>query len=109
MLDINTLRFEVQLNKLDNSQLVLVEYLLDRIETAEKERDALRAKVAAMEKQEPVAWIGRGPRDGQIEFRGEIQRVCNAMQDSMKAIRSHGGRTGSGHTYEQSLPMGVKP
>ena len=32
--------------------------LLDRLEAAEKERDALRAKVAEMEKQEPVAeWI----------------------------------------------------
>ena len=49
MLDINTLRFEVKLNKMDNSQLVLsplvAEDLLDRIETAEKERDALRAEL----------------------------------------------------------------
>lgn len=82
MIDINTLRFEVQLNKLDNSQLVLspsvVEDLLDRIETAEKERDALRtenaglvddmnllrdnntalrARIEEMGRQEPVAWV----------------------------------------------------
>ena len=61
MLDINTLRFEVQLNKMDNSQLVLsplvAEDLLARIETAEKERDALQAKVEEMEKQEPVATV----------------------------------------------------
>lgn len=32
--------------------------LLDRLEAAEKERDALRAKIAEMEKQEPVAeWL----------------------------------------------------
>ena len=42
--------------------------LMAKLEAAEKERDALRAKIAEMEKQEPVAWIGRGPRDGQIEF-----------------------------------------
>ena len=82
MIDINTLRFEVQLNKLDNSQLVLspsvVEDLLDRIEAAEKERDnanaaaagialqaetlqaerdALRARIEEMERQEPVGKI----------------------------------------------------
>ena len=31
--------------------------LLDRLEAAEKERDALRAKVEAMEKQEPDATV----------------------------------------------------
>ena len=31
--------------------------LLDRLEAAEKERDALRAKIEAMEKQEPVASV----------------------------------------------------
>ena len=30
--------------------------ILVRLEAAEKERDALRAKIAAMERQEPVAW-----------------------------------------------------
>ena len=33
-----------------------VSELLDRLEAAEKERDALRAKIARMEQQEPVAW-----------------------------------------------------
>ena len=33
--------------------------LLDRLEAAEKERDALRAKIAEMERQEPVAEIGQ--------------------------------------------------
>ena len=42
--------------------------LIARLEAAEKERDALRAKVAEMERQEPVAWCGRGPRDGRIEL-----------------------------------------
>jgi len=31
--------------------------LLDRLEAAEKERDELRARIEAMEKQEPVAWV----------------------------------------------------
>ena len=34
----------------------IVHALVDRLEAAEKERDALRAKIAEMEKQEPVAW-----------------------------------------------------
>ena len=82
-INIETLRFEIQLNKLDNSQMVLsplvVGELLDRLEAAEKElaelrssmkfrtsligrteaeRDALRAKIEHMENQEPVAeWL----------------------------------------------------
>ena len=31
--------------------------LLDRLEAAEKERDALRAKITEMEQQEPVGWL----------------------------------------------------
>ena len=31
--------------------------LLDRLEAAEKERDALRAKIEAMERQKPIAWL----------------------------------------------------
>ena len=30
--------------------------------------DELRAKIEAMERQEPVAWLGRSPRDGLIEI-----------------------------------------
>ena len=30
--------------------------MIDRLEAAEKERDALRAKIAEMERQEPVMW-----------------------------------------------------
>ena len=37
----------------------VVSKLLDRLEAAEKERDALRARIAAMEQQEPVAWRRR--------------------------------------------------
>ena len=77
MLDINTLRFEVQLNKMDNSQLVLsplvVEDLLDRIETAEKERDALRAKIEGMERQAPVAWCATDETGTVVEALGMNQ------------------------------------
>lgn len=69
MIDIKTLRFEVQLNKLDNSQMVLsplvVGELLDRLEAAEAEaleearlngmggerEAALMAKLEAAEKE----------------------------------------------------------
>ena len=88
MLDINTLRFEVKLNKMDNSQLVLsplvAEDLLDRIETAEKERDwnaerledaieeltALQAKIEAMEQQGPVGKFIQHPSHGMWEQDG---------------------------------------
>ena len=44
--------------------------LLDRLEAAEKERDALRAKVAEMEKQEPVGKFIRHPSNGLWEQDG---------------------------------------
>lgn len=68
-INIEMLRFEIQLNKLDNSQMVLspliVGELLDRLEATEKERDEfkracfghisdnslLRAKVERMERR----------------------------------------------------------
>ena len=34
----------------------IVHALLDRLEAAEKERDDLKAKIAEMEKQDPVTW-----------------------------------------------------
>ena len=36
------------------------------LDEAAKERDALRAKVAAMEKQEPVAWLHESRRDSDV-------------------------------------------
>ena len=47
--------------------------LLDRLEAAEKERDALRAKVAEMEKQEPVAWCATDETGTVIEALGMNQ------------------------------------
>ena len=40
--------------------------LLDRLEAAEKERDALRAKVEAMKQQEPVAWLHETRPDSDV-------------------------------------------
>ena len=37
----------------------LVHALIDRLEAAEKEQEALRTKIARMERQEPVAWQTR--------------------------------------------------
>lgn len=45
-----------------------VRHEADCVEAAKAEVEALRAKLEAMEKQEPVACMGRGPRDGRIEF-----------------------------------------
>ena len=33
-----------------------------------RDNTALRARIEAMERQEPASWIGLGPRDGRIEF-----------------------------------------
>ena len=40
--------------------------ILDRLEAAEKERDALRAKITEMEQQEPVAWLHETRRDSDV-------------------------------------------
>ena len=65
MIDINELRRKISsvdiVDHVDihaNVKPVLTE-LLDRLEAAEKEHDALRAKVAEMEKQEPACWAPR--------------------------------------------------
>jgi len=50
--------------------------LLDRLETAERERDALRAKIEAMEKQEPVAFVLNAPK---------LKR-CAALLDAGKKL-----------------------
>ena len=38
----------------------------ERLEAAEKERDALRAEITEMEKQEPVAWLHETRRDSDV-------------------------------------------
>ena len=60
MIDINDLRFSAA-NSVRDLALLPSEVLelLDRLEAAEKERDDLKAKIAEMEKQEPVAWQTR--------------------------------------------------
>ena len=61
MIDTKELRMIVQDFKLDGSPVFIqtkqMEELLDRLEAAEKERDALRAKIETMEKQGPAAWM----------------------------------------------------
>ena len=51
MIDINELR-----QSLGAVQPEEVAELLHRLEAAEKERDALRARIEAMERQEPAMW-----------------------------------------------------
>ena len=46
----------------------LADSLALALNTSNHERDNLRAKIELMERQEQVAWMGRGPRDGRIEF-----------------------------------------
>ena len=60
MIDINELRLLVQDFKLVGSPVFVqaadMNELLDRLEAAEKERDALRAKISEMERQKPTHW-----------------------------------------------------
>ena len=57
-ININELRSMVNGAQFESFANSVINALLDRLETAEKERDALRAKIEAMEQQEPVAEIG---------------------------------------------------
>ena len=56
MIDTKELRRLLEEDGKNNIDLDEIHELLDRLEAAEKERDDLRAKIEAMEKQEPVAW-----------------------------------------------------
>ena len=40
--------------------------LMAKLEAAERERDALRARIEAMERQEPVAWLHESRRDSDV-------------------------------------------
>lgn len=57
MIDINELRQKITTRGLDVVADTDVQELLDRLEAAEKERDELRAKINAMERQESVAKV----------------------------------------------------
>ena len=57
MIDTKELRRLLEEDGKNNIDLDEIHELLDRLEAAEKERDDLRAKIEAMEKQEPVATI----------------------------------------------------
>ena len=52
MIDITGLREDKR-----QQSSAIVHALIDRLEAAEKERDVLKAKVAEMERQEPVATV----------------------------------------------------
>ena len=69
-----------------------------RLEAAEKERDDLRAKVEAMEKQEPVAWI---VAPSSRPFWGEYAR-----QDAESEARRCGGTAKAEPIY---LSPGAQP
>jgi len=61
MIDINELR-----QSLGAVQPEEVAELLDRLEAVEDQRDAFRAKVEEMERQEPVAWLHESRRDSDV-------------------------------------------
>ena len=55
--------------------------MIKRLEAAEKERDALRAKIERMEKQEPVAWCATDETGTGIEALGmnQSRRFATAL------------------------------
>ena len=64
----------------------IIDSLGSELNAVANERDDLLARIAAMEQQEPVAWIGRGPRDGRIEFSAH-RPAPSVMRDfSMKPL-----------------------
>ena len=52
-----SINFEGNANFIAAANPAVINELLDRLEAAEKERDALRAKIEALEQQKPVAWM----------------------------------------------------
>ena len=94
MIDINTLRFAVQLNKLDNSQLpaspLVVEDLLDRIEKAAKEHAALRAKLSTEK-----GWIE--------DYKKQIVSLQNRLEASEHECTEQARLNGMGASREAAL------
>ena len=80
MIDTKELRAVIQEIGLNGVCPAEINELIDRLEAAEKsdaeslamyrkardERDALRAKIEAMERQEPVAWLHETRRDSDV-------------------------------------------
>lgn len=64
--------------------------LLDRLEAAEKERDALRAKIEAMERQEPVAAQHRFRHPQKTMPNWSIWQPCAISNRPAWAIDSQG-------------------
>ena len=91
MIDINELRRKLNSHDLIDGMSLhenirpIISELLDRLEAAEKERDALRAKVEAMERQEPVAWLHVGSCYGEEledwEFEAN-QCACDKLNEA---------------------------
>ena len=68
--------------------------LKQQVRDAEKERDALRAKIEAMEKQEPVAWMHETRRDSDV------------VTDAVKHVW---GRVAVGSMAAYSIPLYTLP
>ena len=82
-IDINELRKD----KRPQSSIV-VQALLDRLEAAEKERDALRAKVAEMEKQEPARLVTATAY--RWRYRGAIKwQYGELTEETVMAAKEH--------------------
>ena len=61
--------------------------LRDQLETAEKERDALRAKIAAMEQQEPYAFAVVFPESSRVELVHDLDDLCEDMTNEAHDVR----------------------
>ena len=103
-----------------------VKVLIDRIDAVEKERDALRAKIAEMEKQEPVAYLyeyvspmdgktpvwraGRGEWNGQHAKSAKPLYLAPAAQDLNLSDPAVQKRLAAqwGYVPAQSVPTGWK-
>jgi len=65
----------------------VVHALLDRLEAAEEERDALRAKIEAMERQEPYAFAVNFPESSRVELVHDLDEAYEDMTYEAYEVR----------------------
>ena len=61
--------------------------LMAKLEAAEKERDALRAKIATMERQEPYAFAVVFPESSRVELVHDLDDLCEDMTNEAHEVR----------------------
>lgn len=106
----------------ESRRVVPAEVAREVVSAIQAERDDLAARLAELEGQEPVAWMGFGPRDGRPEFsiskpagcvmRDFSMRPVFARPDSAKPVNVDFGKRGENMFFQignQSFLLDYKP